>query len=427
MSGIDEISNIILQNIKISTESNEKIIPFLEKIKQNYGLPLLIVCDMSKGILKAAEIVFPNRLILICHFHFLRDIGKDLFIKEHNELRKNIQSYKIRTVLLNECKILKLIIDENEYINNFFKSNFISKKVFNIEDKENIITVTLYALIQWILNAKKECNGYGFPFDQPYLVFFQRIKIVYSELQKLINNPFASNRMNQIFLKMDRKLKEILMDETLEKTIKKMEEKVSIFNELRAAMRITIDIKNNKGLNDEGKKIDIETIKSDVEIFRNNLSKNFKYNKDKDYLKMIKQIDKYSNQLFIKPILVSTKNGKRYIQPARTNNIIEILFRDIKRTCRKKSGTSSMNKKLKTMHEDTPLIKNLQNEEYLKIILNDKTFEERFAEVDIKKVRKKLKESNQDTEKIPTQIMKLLKEKKFTEIFKSIIDRVSKF
>jgi len=42
MSSIDEISNIVLDNIKIPTENAEFIIPMLERIKQNYGNPLAL-------------------------------------------------------------------------------------------------------------------------------------------------------------------------------------------------------------------------------------------------------------------------------------------------------------------------------------------------------------------------------------------------
>jgi hypothetical protein len=43
MSGLDEISGFVLQNVKIPSESAERIIPFLEKIKEEYGFPVAIV------------------------------------------------------------------------------------------------------------------------------------------------------------------------------------------------------------------------------------------------------------------------------------------------------------------------------------------------------------------------------------------------
>ncbi|HDN58759.1 MAG TPA: hypothetical protein ENF20_02245 [Candidatus Marinimicrobia bacterium] len=59
-----------------------------------------------------------------------------------------------------------------------------------------------------------------------------------------------------------------------------------------------------------------------------------------------------------------------FIQPQRTNNILERFFRDLKRKVRKRTGTMSLNKTLKTILSDTPHVKNLDKEEYLKIDTN---------------------------------------------------------
>ena len=83
--------------------------------------------------------------------------------------------------------------------------------------------------------------------------------------------------------------------------------------------------------------------------------------------KMTNQIDKYWDKLFADPITVKTIAGQFTIQPQRTNNIPERFFRDFKRSSRKRHGTISLNKTLKTILTDTPLVKNLsllyQNQE----------------------------------------------------------------
>ena len=60
MSGLDGISEIVLENVKLPSEKAETIIPFLENIKKAYGNPLALVHDMGKGILAAVKKVFPN-------------------------------------------------------------------------------------------------------------------------------------------------------------------------------------------------------------------------------------------------------------------------------------------------------------------------------------------------------------------------------
>jgi hypothetical protein len=82
-TGMDGIAKIVLDNIKLPSEKAESIIPFLQKIKREYGDPIALVHDMGKGILAAVATVFKRVPDFICHFHFLRDIGKDLFEEEY--------------------------------------------------------------------------------------------------------------------------------------------------------------------------------------------------------------------------------------------------------------------------------------------------------------------------------------------------------
>ena len=86
--------------------------------------------------------------------------------------------------------------------------------------------------------------------------------------------------------------------------------------------------------------------------------------------------------MFADPIEVDTPNGKITIYPQRTNNIMEQFFRGIRHGHRRKTGNDTMSRVLQTMLADTPLVKNLDNPEYVKILLNGKaTLEELFADI----------------------------------------------
>ena len=89
---------------------------------------------------------------------------------------------------------------------------------------------------------------------------------------------------------------------------------------------------------------------------------------------------------------------------------MEQFFRDIKRSYRKKSGNKSLTKILQTMMVDTPLVKNLNNPDYMKIILNGNAdLTERFAEIDIEQVRQALSEDLKTTRSYPKKMRKLFK------------------
>ena len=133
---------------------------------------------------------------------------------------------------------------------------------------------------------------------------------------------------------------------------------------------------------------------------------------DSGYKKMLTQLVTYKDQLFTNGVKVVDKQGNKcHIQPERTNNCIERLFRDEKRGIRKRTGCKSISKVLKTMLAETPYVKNLENAEYLKVILNGKaTLAERFAEIDSKDVRKALKKHNEEQDRLCPHIKKLIED-----------------
>jgi hypothetical protein len=124
---------------------------------------------------------------------------------------------------------------------------------------------------------------------------------------------------------------------------------------------------------------------------------------------MIEQIDKYWDKLFADPITVVTPTGQLDIQPQRTNNILERFFRDLKRRNRKRNGSRSLNKTLKSILADTPLVKNLDNPEYVSIILDGcSTLEERFAKIDSAMVVEKFKAEQRKQQRISPAMKKII-------------------
>ena len=99
MTAVDEIANIVLDNIKLPSEKADHIVPFLTRIKEAFGKPVAVTSDMGQGIASAVAKVFPGIPEFICHYHFLRDIGKDLFGGDYDMLRRGFKRFAVRTSL----------------------------------------------------------------------------------------------------------------------------------------------------------------------------------------------------------------------------------------------------------------------------------------------------------------------------------------
>ena len=411
ISVLDGISKIVLDNRKLSSENADDLILFLECIRESYGDPLAVVSDMGKGIALAVKEVFRNVPAFICHFHFLKAIGKNLFGDENNMIRIGLRKYNVRIILRRTKKRLEAIIDST--------TDLVPELVKGIEHEMlsaecplgSVPAVVTYTLISWVLDANAESNGFGFPFDQSYLVFYQRLQEASHRLHQLYEIQLQGNwRENKVYSKISHDLHGVLNDPDLKEAALRMEEKVAVFNRLRKAMRITLP-ENKRGLNDNGDQpVAMKTIEKEVVKFRNRLLKSREYSEHKEYRKLLEPIDSYWEKLFADPIAVTTAGGQIIVQPQRTNNLLEQFFRRLMRGYRKKNGFNSVERVIKTMLPDTPLTMNLKNKEYMQIILSGKkTLEERFAEIDSNMIRLGLEQSKIEISTVHPGIKKILR------------------
>jgi hypothetical protein len=417
MSSIDSLSDIVLGNVKIPAESEANIVPFLERIKKFYGTPLALVHDMGKGILAAAGKVFPGVPDFICHFHFLRDIGKDYLGSEYDIIRKRLRHHGISAKLHGRAKQLKAVVDQNPEMIRALEST-IRDEVPASNGRGFIPAVGTYTLIQWVLRGKSDGHGYGFPFDHPLLTFAQRIRTLHVLLEKLQPEHLRGRwQDNKPYFKVDHELKDIMKDQALWKAVEAIEKKTIPFEKLRSAMRIASTTGRN-GLNDEGKKENIRTIEARVGKFRAWMINRKDYAQDPANAKMVEQIDKYREKLFADPIQAQTSAGPVLIQPQRTNNILEQFFRSLKRGHRRRTGNASSRRMLRTILAETPLARNLENPLYMKILLNGKaSLDTVFAEIEIDTFRAAFKDARNVPEKIPAKLKALSEMSDFPEKF----------
>lgn len=425
ITGLDSISDIVLENAKIASEKSDYIKPFLKKIRKKFGKPLAVVQDMGKGIMNAVKEIFSGVKIFICNFHFLRDIGRDLLEDNYNEIRKRLRHFGIVTALRSLVKPLKEIIDADSKIADSFFDMLEKDKIVDIST-DKIFVINIYMLIIWILEGKNLGNGYGFPFDRSHYDFTIRLNNAIGHIQILKRVKYDKNSLESKTLRnLEMKLKEIIDDEKLQNAVKDLSKEIEIFDKLRDAMRIAPE-NGIEGLNDNGKVENIKTIEEKVSKFREWFVECNSLEGNKKYKSFVAQIDKYWDKLFADPIEIVTKDGATTIQPQRTNNILEQLFRDFNYGNMRKTGCASKEKNLKAMVANTPLVRNLKNEDYMQAILGkNKTLEEAFATIDSKLIQKNMEEAKFYPNKVPEKFKKLARTINFPDKLLKLIKKVA--
>jgi len=421
MSGLDSMSQIVLGNVKLPAEDEKHIVPFLERMKKSFGIPVGLVHDMGRGILKAVAEVFPDVPDFICHFHFLRDIGTDLLGDHYDIIRKRLSKHQISSKLRYRAKQLKQATDRSPELIDLLEVG-IEDNPLPMTSLDRLSDLNIYTLIKWTLEGKSQGNGYGFPFDRPHLSFAKRIRQLHSHVA-LLKKSHRPPQGHKPTIKLHSDLQKIIKDKVLWNAVEALEKSVLVFERLRKAMRIAHP-SGRYGLNDEGCKIDIRTIEYRVKKFRTWLTRRKDYSKSHDAKKMIAQIDKYWKKLFADPVTVQTASGAIKIQPQRTNNILEQFFRDLKRSNRRKTGNKSCGRMLRTMLAETPLVKNLQNPDYMKILLKEKTtLAKVFAEIEIEILREEFRKAQLSPEKIPQKIKRLIAMPDYPEKLMKMVEK----
>jgi len=380
MTSMDSLSKIVLANVKLPSEHADYIVPFLRKLQSEYGTPRACVHDMGLGICKAVADVFPDIRDFVCHFHFLRDIGKDFLEPAYRELRNCLRNHAVSSRL--HALVRETRADLSEQGSEAELLAKAIKAVVPLEDTGLLPIAATYSLALWALHGKKNGDGYGFPFDRPLLKFACLLLELNRLLPDLLNRFARSGRRdNQPLFKLARVVSDASKDLALCQAVEELRWRCLVFDRLREAMRIAL-VGSGHGLNDDGTAQAMTSIRQGVEQFRSKLEIDPKLAADPLCRKMAEQIDKYNDKLFADPIEVDTPNGTVTIYPQRTNNILEQFFRGIRRGQRRKTGNNSMSRTLQTMLADTPLVKNLDNPEYVKLLLDGKAnLEELFAQL----------------------------------------------
>jgi hypothetical protein len=263
--GIDGLSELVLDSVKISSEKKDQLLPFFRGIKEQFGEPRALVHDMGKGILNAAAEVFPDTPDYICHFHFLRDIGKDLLLSDYTAFYKRLRKLKVRPALKQRVRYLgQKINPESHDINRIAGS--IQQGALDSIDFEPISDIIVYMLIQWVFEYPSQSSGYGFPFDRPHLDFYRRLQEVYQILGKLKDADMTQKAKKPV-IQIYKVLAEFAEDHRLNDLAKDLETKPAVFDKLREAMRIALP-DGKDGINDNGGCSDMKTIKERVTAFR---------------------------------------------------------------------------------------------------------------------------------------------------------------
>ena len=383
---MDSLSGQVLESRKIASESAAEIRPVLKNVRRDWGMPLAVVHDLRKALITVAGKVFKGAAQFVCHYHLAADVGEDILSPHVDRLRRLFRRTKVRPklrLLVRSLKDFAVCPQSGEHIVSSVlnqRSRSLLREYCTPEAAKGLV----HGLAAWILAFSHEGEGYGFPFDMPYLSFYERTLKVHRMLSQLTKNcPGGKRGPLGAFIR----LREILAPVVTGEYAREFCELVTetrrdrrIFERFRNALRVCPK-GGKKRRNDQGapKTLSAKRHKKLLKKLRASLSRQARRSAHPSRCAskiVVDHLDKYWKLLFGH---VLGKGARKIVVP-RTNNIEEGFFRVVKRQCRRLHGRGHLSRDIDSMLPATPLVLNLRNPSYCQAVYGG-TEPEKIAEV----------------------------------------------
>ena len=382
LTGIDEVGGLVLLNAKIPAEGEAETAAFLRTLVARFGRPAAVSCDMSRGFLAALASELDGVPVYLCHFHFLRDLGKDLLGADYAVVRDRLRHHGAKAGLK---RLVASLADATRRDAARFR------EVATLAAGGGTAPppaadfpweALVAAFAMSILDAEREGDGCGFPFDRPHLLFLRQAQSVLDAVESIRLLPRLPAAAAKLCARLEDLLRPMCDDRALRAAADSLEARAPLFDRLRAAMRLA-EPGGRAGLNDDGGDTPLPDVMESVDRLCREIREDDALMRDPLAVAMLAQIDARHGLLFAGPVELDAPAGKRLVQPQRTNNILERFFRWLNRGICKRVGHTPREADIDRIPVDAPLVANLDDPRYLEALLDGSpSLAQRMARVD---------------------------------------------
>ena len=343
------ITGITMDAQIMPSENSDFITPFLQGIKDVFGSPLAVLRDMGNAIKESVSAVFLEVLQLICHYHFVKDLGKDVF-----------SSYPDMRASMVATKALAAMSDVN-----------LPEKGEGIEYAEKlwIAIAAEYALYPRNIPSK-------FPFVLPYFEVMKRCMEIEGMLKSIMRWNASHMRIVKPVTDLYTTVRQITSDSMVLEKYRIIVRTWEWFENVRKALRVSREL-NSK----EAKEAtDIGIIGIDLNKALSGIMKEGEFTGGElrgTSRIFSKRVEDHRSEL-LSP--VTGKNGKT-ISIVRHNGIEEIGHRWSRMHIRRRTGRSQTAREMAMYGALTAVLSNIENRYYIEKVLSKIDFLKEFMSV----------------------------------------------
>jgi hypothetical protein len=366
---------IVLWSEKIETENAVQIQRVLKEVDKRFGKPAAAVQDLSSAIRKAVLAQWPGLPIFYCHYHFLADVGKDILDDHYKEIRNLLRKAKIKSKLNRFLKNISREIGENRNEARLICNNLDNPEFLKERGRSLKASAIAAGTAEWILSAKNEGTGRGFPYDMVHLNFCFRAQRALSCLDQYVIPQLTGRtpRGEKLLMRLRGILYCFFKSRKLVRTIRETRENNVVFTRLRNVLRLAAKDdpggmnKNCVYQNPEDVRKAEEAVINLHDEFRKRLDKRISPQVRRSIKIVLGHLDKYWDGLFGHCLNISNSH-QRYLMVQRTNNRAECFFRSIKRIMRRITGKKKLNREVDALPGHAFLTLNLKSQNYVELV-----------------------------------------------------------
>ena len=368
---------------KIPTENAEAILPRLRQVVQRFGAPCAVVRDLGPAMIAAAaELVAElglNIPVLACHYHFLRDIGRDLLDSDYSELRELFRRVKARP------KLRALARELGRKLGGDIAVAREDLRAWHACDTEGHVlpggragSATVRAMAQWVLDYAADSRGEDYPFDRPYLDLYDRCCGVRLAIDTFMTGT-TDHHVKKSLERLRRVLDHVVCELPFEAVTRRLRRRATIFDELREALRL---MPTSSGRNTatsshrwppERQAAELCDIEAAIDRLtaalqerrpRRGPAQNTRQAIDL----VLEHLERHGQSLWghVIPRPVEAGGGIRLVE--RTNNLLETFFRTMKHGERRRSGRKILTQDFECLPAAATLTCNLTRPDYVAIL-----------------------------------------------------------
>jgi hypothetical protein len=360
----DSRDDILLDAWKIPSENADVITPCLQEASTRFGQPTDVMHDLSDAMHVACNRALPGTPQRVCHFHFLRDIGEDLFSKIQSRLRDRVRQLKLQPRLKEQRA------GQKEWFRGHLEEPHVLSQLLRNElrqtPSETLGREVLLAYHQWILDYAHDGHRQGFPFD-PYLLYFhRRIIRASASIERLLSDEVVRRHSPQVLTNFANLLRHYLSDPQVVQATQQYEATFAVFSQLRSELRLTAQGENPLRGRYQLDECEVSNLRVSLIAFRDKYRQQALQETDeslrRSYDIVVEHLDRYWNFLFP----VAGTDGRE-----RTTNGLECCWGASKRRCRQRHGRKKLTRDFQSLPADFMLVGNLEVPVYVQIVLGE--------------------------------------------------------